>query len=175
MGGDSLLANRLSTKIYEVFSYRNENCGYFISCQTFKNNANFIEGKKVKQVQENPHDIKICPDVANWNEPFPLTEVQQAYWLGREGGFELGKVSTHCYFEMKCSDIDVRRIKESWNIMIKSHDMMRAVVLPDGEHQVVMENVPEYSIEVRNLQNRSEKEKIQYLGECAKRKKSTAV
>ena len=107
----------------------------------FQKQCQFIEGKKVKQVQENPHDIKICPDVANWNEPFPLTEVQQAYWLGREGGFELGKVSTHCYFEMKCSDIDVRRIKESWNIMIKSHDMMRAVVLPDGEHQVVMENV----------------------------------
>ena len=129
----------------------------------FQKQCQFIEGKKVKQVQENPHDIKICPDVANWNEPFPLTEVQQAYWLGREGGFELGKVSTHCYFEMKCSDIDVRRIKESWNIMIKSHDMMRAVVLPDGEHQVVMENVPEYSIEVRNLQNRSEKEKISIL------------
>lgn len=162
LGGDSLLANRLSTKIYEVFHIEMKIADIY-KLSNFQKQCQFIEGKKVKQVQENPHDIKICPDVANWNEPFPLTEVQQAYWLGREGGFELGKVSTHCYFEMKCSDIDVRRIKESWNIMIKSHDMMRAVVLPDGEHQVVMENVPEYSIEVRNLQNRSEKEKISIL------------
>ena len=32
---------------------------------------------------------------------FPLTEVQQAYWLGRSGVFELSDVSTHNYFEIK--------------------------------------------------------------------------
>src|SRR5690242_5233739 len=30
--------------------------------------------------------------------PFPLTDVQQAYWLGRSGAFVLGNVAAHVYF-----------------------------------------------------------------------------
>lgn len=52
---------------------------------------------------------------------------------------------------------------------------MRAVVLPDGEHQVVMENVPEYSIEVRNLQNRSEKEKSVSWRMCETKKVNSSL
>ncbi|HWE63822.1 MAG TPA: amino acid adenylation domain-containing protein, partial [Chloroflexota bacterium] len=33
-----------------------------------------------------PHDLAL---------PFPLTDVQQAYWLGRSSAFELGNVGTH--------------------------------------------------------------------------------
>ncbi|MER5218731.1 amino acid adenylation domain-containing protein, partial [Streptomyces sp. NPDC002838] len=35
---------------------------------------------------------QIEPDVAGWGEPFGLTDVQHAYWLGRSGLFELGDV-----------------------------------------------------------------------------------
>ncbi|MFJ2938156.1 phosphopantetheine-binding protein, partial [Streptomyces sp. NPDC087219] len=37
----------------------------------------------------------LVPDPGGLHEPFGLTDVQHAYWLGRSGLFELGDVSTH--------------------------------------------------------------------------------
>src|SRR5262245_23638088 len=44
----------------------------------------------------------IVPDVSKRYEPFPLNDVQHAYWIGREPTLELGSVSTHVYFEFDC-------------------------------------------------------------------------
>ena len=33
--------------------------------------------------------------------PFALTEIQQAYWVGRQDAFELGNVATHIYLEFE--------------------------------------------------------------------------
>ena len=35
----------------------------------------------------------LVPDKGKRYEPFPLTDVQQAYWLGRSDVFDLGGVS----------------------------------------------------------------------------------
>ncbi|HEX7842494.1 MAG TPA: SDR family NAD(P)-dependent oxidoreductase, partial [Kofleriaceae bacterium] len=39
-------------------------------------------------------------------EPFPLNEIQQAYWVGRNGYFELGSVAAHMYVEVDGMDLD---------------------------------------------------------------------
>ncbi|MGC7260175.1 hypothetical protein RBA10_22565, partial [Mycobacteroides abscessus subsp. abscessus] len=41
----------------------------------------------------------VRPDPAGRYEPFPLTDVQQAYWLGRTAS-TLGGVATHFYTEL---------------------------------------------------------------------------
>ena len=48
---------------------------------------------------------------AQANEPFPLTDVQQAYWLGRSDAFDLGNIATHVYFELELPDADM----PGWN------------------------------------------------------------
>ncbi|MCK9893445.1 amino acid adenylation domain-containing protein [Frankia sp. AgB32] len=84
------------------------------------------------------------------HDPFPLTDVQQAYWVGRTPGVELGGNSTHCYLEFDAADLDVPRLGESLDSLVRHHDMLRAVIAPDGRQRVLPE-VPPYEIRVTDL------------------------
>lgn len=84
--------------------------------------------------------------------PFPLTNIQQAYWVGRGEGVELGGVSTHYYHEVDCQGLDLQRLTAAWNCVIDRHDMLRAIVLPAGQQQV-LEEVPPYECAVLDLRN----------------------
>ncbi len=82
--------------------------------------------------------------------PFPLTELQEAYWVGRQGDFELGRVDSHAYCEVELDDIDIPRLNAAWNLVIRRHEMLRSVVNDDGM-QMVLDDVPPYNIEVADL------------------------
>ena len=88
-------------------------------------------------------------------ESFPLTDVQQAYWLGRLGSFSLGGVATHFYFEYEPSRVDVVRFEHALHRLIDRHDMLRAVVLPSGR-QTVLATVPRYRIQTHDLSSMPE-------------------
>ena len=49
---------------------------------------------------------KIIPAPKEKFQPFPLTDIQQAYWLGRNQNFDLGNIATHNYIEIDCSNLD---------------------------------------------------------------------
>nr|VFK17277.1 MAG: non-ribosomal peptide synthase domain TIGR01720/amino acid adenylation domain-containing protein [Candidatus Kentron sp. LFY] len=83
-------------------------------------------------------------------EPFPLTDLQQAYWVGRSGALELGSVGTHIYLEFEQEGLDLDRFSAAWIKLIDRHDMLRAVVLPNGEQQI-LEQVPTYEITTVDL------------------------
>ncbi len=75
-------------------------------------------------------------DPANRYLPFPLTDVQYAYWLGRMASFELGKVGSHGYQEWVYDDLDLLRYEAAWNALVARHDMLRAVVEADGQQRI---------------------------------------
>ena len=105
---------------------------------------------------------QIVPDRARRYDPFPLTEMQQAYWLGRSGIFELGNVSMHNYLELEAKDFDFDRFQRAWQKLIDRHDMLRAVVLSDGRQQV-LESVPPYEIAVTDLREADETARSAHL------------
>ena len=74
-------------------------------------------------------------------DPFPLTDVQQAYWIGRGSNLELGNVSCHLYFELEAKPEDLESYGAAWQTLIERHDMLRAIILPDGRQQI-LEHVP---------------------------------
>lgn len=82
--------------------------------------------------------------------PFPLTDIQQAYWVGRNADFELGNVSSHNYTEIDFVDLDLDRLTAAWRRLIDRHAMLRAVVRPDGQQQI-LHDVPPYEIAVLDL------------------------
>ncbi|GCD47384.1 non-ribosomal peptide synthetase [Streptomyces paromomycinus] len=84
-------------------------------------------------------------DAAARHEPFPLTDVQSAYLLGRSEAFDYGGVACHGYLELALPDGDEQRLEDAWNLLVRRHDMLRAVVSADG-YQRVLAEVPRYAI-----------------------------
>ena len=84
-------------------------------------------------------------------EPFPLTDIQQAYWLGRAQVFELGNVATHGYREIETVGLSVVQVEAALRSLIQRHPMLRAVITPDGQQRILPEVLP-YEISVTDLQ-----------------------
>lgn len=78
-------------------------------------------------------------------EPFPLSPVQTSYLYGRGDLHSYGNVSCHIYQEFLYENIDVLKVQESWNYLIKKHDMLRAVIFQEG-YQKILQTVPEYEV-----------------------------
>ncbi|PSB49518.1 non-ribosomal peptide synthetase [Cyanosarcina cf. burmensis CCALA 770] len=95
---------------------------------------------------------QIVPNLAERYQPFPLTDVQQAYWIGRHREFELGNVATHGYFEINIVNLDIKRFERAWQRLIDRHEMLRAIVQPDGQ-QRILPQVPSYSVQVLDLRS----------------------
>ena len=97
----------------------------------------------------------VKPDPERRYDPFPLTTIQRAYWLGRSEAFELGQISAHIYVEIECPDLDPERLNGAWQKIVDRHEMLRAVVSPDGQ-QRILEKVPAYEIEFSDLRGKAE-------------------
>ena len=83
-------------------------------------------------------------------EPFPLTDLQKAYWLGRTDAFALGGIASRAYLEVEVPALDVSRLEQAWNALVRRHDMLRVVIGEDGQQRVLSE-VPDYQIMVHDL------------------------
>ena len=93
---------------------------------------------------------QIVPDPQQLHRPFPLTDIQHAYLIGRNEAYELGNIACHGYFELECESLDVERLNFAWQSLIERHDMLRAIILPDGTQQI-LDQVPSYKIEILDL------------------------
>ncbi|WP_167858537.1 non-ribosomal peptide synthetase [Methylobacterium nonmethylotrophicum] len=79
------------------------------------------------------------------SDPFPLTDVQRAYWLGRSAAFDLGNIGCHIYAEMRIVPAALPQVEPAWRRLVQRHPMLRAVIRPDGL-QEVRADVPPYRI-----------------------------
>ncbi|MFC4536727.1 amino acid adenylation domain-containing protein [Sphaerisporangium dianthi] len=103
------------------------------------------------------------PDPAAAHEPFPLTEVQEAYLLGRSGAFAYGGVACHGYLELELPPHwEAERVEGAWNELVRRHPMLRAVVSPEG-HQRVLPEVPHYHVRTEDLRRSGPQEEARAL------------
>ncbi|MET9686095.1 non-ribosomal peptide synthetase/type I polyketide synthase [Streptomyces coeruleorubidus] len=149
-GGHSLLAAQFVAQVRTV-------CGVEVPLRTFVGEPT-IRGLAgaVRAARAETGDTllealpAVVPDPANEGVPFPLTDVQQAYWIGRTGVFEIGNVGMHGYEEFDVQDLDLPRMERAFRRLIQRHGMLRAIVLPHGEQQILTD-VPAYVIETEDL------------------------
>lgn len=92
----------------------------------------------------------VSPDPAGRHEPFPLSDLQAAYLVGRGSHYEYGGVACHAYVEYDYPDLDPQRVQRTWDQLVARHDMLRAVVHSDA-YQVVLAEPPAYPIDVTDL------------------------
>ncbi|QQR01172.1 AMP-binding protein [Enterocloster clostridioformis] len=112
------------------------------------------------QINKNKINHSILMGNSNiWYEPFPVTEIQEAYLIGRQNIMEMGNVSAHAYYEFE-TKLDISRLNDALNCAIKHQFMLRTVFDETGL-QKVRRNVPYYKILTEDLQELSPNE--QYM------------
>ncbi|MFC5722990.1 amino acid adenylation domain-containing protein [Streptomyces gamaensis] len=98
---------------------------------------------------------RLVPDPARRHEPFPLTDTQQAYLLGRTDLFELGNVSTHAYYEFE-GPLDLPRFTAAWQALMARHDVLRLVIDPERGEQRVLPQAPPVPLRTVDLRGADE-------------------
>ncbi|HEV3456210.1 MAG TPA: condensation domain-containing protein, partial [Thermoanaerobaculia bacterium] len=152
LGGHSFLATRLVGEL-------RDSLGLEVGMATLFDKptiAGFAAAVTVEQMRQQESATpaatlqQIVPDTAGRHERFALTDVQQAYLIGRGGDFALGHVSTHVYAEIDARGLDVERLTQAFRFVVERHDMLRAVVYPDATQQV-LQTVPPFTIGTLDL------------------------
>ncbi|MGC9539619.1 amino acid adenylation domain-containing protein [Streptomyces sp. UG1] len=141
VGGDSLLATRMLHRLGER-GVRGARIADLFTTPVLKDYAVTLtlDGSR-------PALPELVSDPGHAHEPFPATDVQRAYWLGRAEEMRLGGVGAHYYSEFDGVAVDVPRLELAWRRLIDRHPMLRAVFDEDGR-QHVLAAVPEFTIPV---------------------------
>ena len=89
------------------------------------------------------------------NEPFPLTDVQYAYWIGRDDNRELGGVACHAYLEIDGHLNNPEQLNLAFSQLIQHHPMLRASFTENGQQQIkaANNNAPLIVHDLRKLRN----------------------
>lgn len=78
---------------------------------------------------------KLTHNLQQASLPFPLTDMQRAYWLGRGSAFSIGNIACHLYVELRVKQLDVGRFTQAWNSVIRRHDALRTTMDEHGMQQ----------------------------------------
>ncbi|MEO1621882.1 MAG: amino acid adenylation domain-containing protein, partial [Cyanobacteria bacterium J06632_3] len=171
LGGHSLLAIQIVTRAETALTHKIPLRAFFQD-PSISGMAQYFEqllnSRNEVSLAEIGNRSTIELDLAQRYQPFPLTDIQQAYWIGRSQAFELGNIGTHGYREIEVTGLSMAQIEQALNVLIKRHDMLRAVVNKDGQ-QVILPEVAEYKIRVADLSQRTEDERIQTLSALRER------
>ncbi|MYW14958.1 amino acid adenylation domain-containing protein, partial [Streptomyces sp. SID2955] len=79
-------------------------------------------------------------DARDRHEPFPLTDMQQAYLVAK--GRPDDPAGCHVYREFEVEDLDVEALERAWRKVVAHHDMLRAVVTADGRQRILPDAGP---------------------------------
>lgn len=109
----------------------------------------------VEYIKRN-NDKVIC-DPQNKFSPFPLTDIQSAYLVGRNKSYEYGGIGCKIYSEFQYVSLDIKRFKKAWEKVIMRNDMLHAVINVNGTQQI-LENYIIPEIKVWQLNDMSDEE-----------------
>lgn len=144
---DNLLEKGLSSiQIMKIISELKK-IGIRLSFATLMENPifgewiNLIEEANIKYIERTTKS-----EEKNILEEFPLTDVQYAYFVGREDDQVLGGVGCHAYLEIDGQDIVVEKLIDAWNYLQMENAMLRAKFNSNGTQQIMEEP---YSKEIK--------------------------
>ena len=145
LGGNSIF----SIKLVNLINFR-MNVEVRVT-EIFKN-RNISELVELLQKQKTGFlykDFQIDSSCTDLYTPFELTNVQQAYYWGRFGDFDLSNISTQFYTEYKFKYIDVEKLEFAINKLISYHIELRTI-FKDGK-QFFLKDCQYYKVHVNQL------------------------
>ena len=161
-GGNSLKAIQFTFALKEHY-HTEIGLVEFFRHSSLRELAAYLKGAASSDDTNTEEDDFILPsrNGADESEPFPLTELQQAYLVGRKNTMSLNVV-THGYLELECRDYDHEKLVKVVRRLIARHGVLRDVISYDNTQHIVPD-VPDFEIPVVDLRGRSEKVRKRYL------------
>ncbi len=136
LGGHSLLATRLAAQIRARLDRE-------LPIRTIFDSPVLGDlARALRDLSQPAVETPLVADRAAAHDSFPLTPVQEAYWLGRQSLVELGEVACHAYVEFRLPSLDLERLTWAWRAVIDRHPMLRAVIEPNGTQRILSEVPP---------------------------------
>lgn len=102
-------------------------------------------------------DINFEPNREKRYEPFALSDLQEAYYVGRFQEEEYNGIPTNGYMEMTCDEYDHERFQNTILKLINRHDMLRCYFDDEGMQHVIPE-IDFYDIEIVDLRTCKQEE-----------------
>lgn len=137
LGGDSVLAVRMATMV-------RTRLGVAVPVAELVGDLSFAD--LIALIGERRSDIAATAvefaRQADPNAPFPLTPLQQAYWVGQQHGYALSYDSAHNYVDFRLTGVDPTALDTAVRRQVERQPMLRAVFLPDGTQQVLPADDP---------------------------------
>ncbi|WP_445222786.1 amino acid adenylation domain-containing protein (plasmid) [Bradyrhizobium sp. Pa8] len=97
----------------------------------------------LQHLSEDGASSELVVDVAGRHQPFPLTEAQSAYFLGRHSSFEYGGVACRGYLEIAYPpQTSPQVLDHAWQDLVRRHDVLRIIIEDEGYQQVLEEVEP---------------------------------
>ncbi|WP_280486247.1 phosphopantetheine-binding protein, partial [Nocardia farcinica] len=137
MGGDSLSATRLVGRLAREVGITVTLRAFFLDPTIAGLGRHADTDTAVEPLRRAARIPAVTADPEHRLDPFPLTDIQVAYWLGRSADFDLGGIGAQLYVEYDWPDLDVPRLEGAWNTVLARHAMLRAVVGADGRQRVL--------------------------------------
>ena len=149
-GGHSLLALDLISEIREAFGVdvgiSRLNDGPTVAALAGVVEQALINSRHCPTEPGQTGFTPLAHDAAHAFDPFPLTEMQQALWVGRTSAVEMGGIGCLGYFEWDCEGLSPDALERAWQALIDRHDALRTIFSSDGM-QRTLGDTPPYRIE----------------------------
>lgn len=148
VGGDSIIAQRIAQELSKQFAVKIPFVK-IVEAGTIKKLAQFIQGEL--EEKKDSEDILVSEkgkvEITRENQvEFPMTNIQKAYFNGRNASFELACYNAHYYFEVECP-YEVNDIERSITQLVERHGVLRSIFLKNSIQKILPE-VPEYKVGV---------------------------
>ncbi|MEM6846867.1 MAG: amino acid adenylation domain-containing protein [Pseudomonadota bacterium] len=148
LGGHSLMAVRLAARLEAA-------TGKALPLRTlFEASVVAALAKALENAAKVDGYAPLVPISAGEFEPFAMTDVQAAYYVGRQGVGEVGNASCFSFTALAFPSLDVQRLEQVLDELIAVHPMLRAVFAADLT-QRVLDRVPAVKIPVTDLSNQT--------------------
>ncbi|WP_197363251.1 non-ribosomal peptide synthetase, partial [Streptomyces clavuligerus] len=146
LGGDSLLAARMAGAVKARLGVALPVSGVYDGC-TLEQFARMMTDRDDHRPAA-PEALAADPD----ERSFPLTDLQQAYWIGQQDLYRLSYHSAHFSLDFEAEGLDPAALQRAVDRIVAHQPMLRARLLDDGRQEILNpEQVPAYPLRVRDL------------------------
>lgn len=164
LGGHSLLAIKARNLICKEFNV-DILMSEFMANPTVFDISKIIDNKNSKEKDIN-NNFRI--NLSNKYECFEMTDLQQAYYIGRQSDISLGNCATHIYAEIRCKSYNHDKFLDVVEKLIVRHDMLRCV-FDDNGNQHILKDIGKVKVPLKDISKYSLEKKNEYLYKLRKK------